>query len=1424
MCSVFRCIILLNLIFCITFCRTESEAQSVLINEFMSSNLSTIADEDGDYEDWIELCNTGEEPFNLAGCGLSDDETDPYRWVFPETVINSGGFIIIWASGKNRTNPGAPLHTNFKIDANGELLLFSSPNGVLLSNCEGVYLTSDRSYGQQPDGENNWFYFAQPTPGNPNTSQGYSEIVDPPLFSVIGGFYTNTFKLAITHPDPEVTIVYTLDGSEPMIENSGGTVFQYKNNYPEFPGDPFGEFLTGSFRSYFYTDSLVIKDRSSDPDSITCISTTFHLEPYYFPSSPVFKGTVVRAAAFKEGALSSEIITNTYFVTPLGRERYSLPVISLSLNKYDLFDYEDGVYTAGMDYDNWRLENPEAPHSWMTKANFHRSDRMWEKLAHFEYFDESDYVQTLTQDIGIRIHGNEARRRPMKSLRLYARDEYGESYFSHKFFTSNEETDFKRLILRNSGQDYYYTMFRDAYIQDLVKDLNFDTQDYAPAIVFIDGEYWGIHNLRERYDKYYFERVYGVDPENIDFISNLNEIKEGDLDHFNETLGYIEENGLVDNENYQFIQTRIDVDNFRDYQIANIFLDNHDWPGNNQDYWRLRTDEYNPAAPVGQDGRWRWVMYDMDFCFGLFGVDSAIVHNMLELATAPDGPDYPNPPWSTFLLRKFLENENFRISFINRFADLLNTNFLPDRMIASIEPFQQLIEAEVSEHILRWKNLYHFEHWKTRIETLKVFARQRPTHQRQHILDYFDLSGTYNVTLDVSNKWHGHVRINSIEISENTPGTNDNPYPWVGAYFLEIPIELEAVPAYGYAFSHWSGDIEGSDAIISITPGEDFSVKAHFVRVDTPQLIYYWLFDTSLPNDTPLVTIDPVYHLNEGALLTYHSALDGYPFDPGHPAWRKASMERRNAPTQLNYRPDGNNLIPYEEVSMRGIQIRQPFTGDGGENMMIFHLPTTGIASPTFRFAAKDEDAADNLIVEYSINSGEPVWTTSGLVNSFPALEADYQLFEFNFEDIPETFNNPDLNIRIRFSGTNMSADEGNRVTFNNFSLDGLIENSENRPPMVVGSIPHQEMIEEGEDFIVSLDEIFMDPDNDTLVFAAYCQPFEWASVSLNGSQLSISPLQRGGVNIVLLAADGITDTTEYVFSATIYPKPFVLQNNKFVFEAFSPEEPENSFPEHTIFLQSDIDDPGLNDPLPFAYFIPHDDYHEEDITNIGFPYKNTQYTRINGLGENGISFVNTGRERDLGGLLVALDTRGVFFADLNWIAQTLEENERVYAIRLFYRTTLNEDFNYLIFNNQPVEYVSGNSGEIIEFKEIPIPQFLLEQENLQLLWKYYFVHTKPGQRAMLRLDDIAIKDITYIPELEKDSISIYAYAGNLHIQFLGRKETELSLFDISGRLVEHRQVNGSGHIVLDMSPKHGIFIARIVDKEKVIVRKVWLE
>ena len=806
----------------------------LFINEVLASNATGITDEDGDTEDWIELYYNGDQPLSLYGYGLSDDYDRPFRWLFPQITIHPGEFLLVMASGKDRTDPAGELHANFSISSTGEEIVLTAPDGTRIDELAPTEIPTDISLGRYPDGTGNWHYFTHPTPGGPNTDDGYTDLLEPVSFSHPGGFYSSGFDLILTHPDPDATIIYTLDGSEPDPDNLNGRTYSYMDRYLTTNR----QLEDRTFYSHVYDPGLpiTIDDRTGDPNYLSRMQSflTSDPDPYFYPSHNIFKGTVIRAIAVAPGKISARPQTHSYFVTPEARSRYILPVISLTIQEDHLFGYDRGIYIPGILFDE---ENPTS-NTWGA-FNYRATGIDWERPASMELFEPQSGVADHRQDIGVRIHGGFTRSFPMKSLRLYARNTYGDSRFNYRMFPELHYTEFNRLMLRNSGNDWLHTMFRDAALQRIVGHMSFDTQAYRPFIVFINGEYWGIHNLRERYDKHYLARVYGLDPDNIDLLTFYTGIvKEGDNLFFTQTRDYIAAHGVEDDEHYQNITTRIDIENYIDYHLSQIYIANTDWPQGNLDFFRNRTLGYRPDAPYGHDGRLRWMMYDTDHGFGL-GTNSTPSLNSIDFATATGGTSWPNPDGSTFLLRELLKNDTFRTAFITRYADQINTAFQPKRVHRIILDMAGHIAPEMSEHIARWNRpTGGLSNWQTLFNRMLAFGSARPDYARQHILSHFGISGTHQVTVDVSDAAAGFVRVNTIDITPDTPGVDTDPWPWTGIYFDNIPVTLTATAWPGYAFSHWEGDDFESDfpeLVLSMHRAE--SVTAVFHPDEDPDLL-----------------------------------------------------------------------------------------------------------------------------------------------------------------------------------------------------------------------------------------------------------------------------------------------------------------------------------------------------------------------------------------------------------------------------------------------------------------------------------------------------------------------------------------------------------------------------------------------------------
>jgi hypothetical protein len=651
-------------------------------------------------------------------------------------------------------------------------------------------------------------------------------VLQPPVFSHAGGFYDDNVLLELTTSVPGAVIYYTLDGSKPSPDNLDGILYTYKNQYSLNPGDPPGEFLSRICRTLTYSGPITLTGGYAGFDSIAMINTT-NSSAIPKPTGNIKIGAVVRAVTYKDGYPISPIVTQSYLIGRGINDYYHLPIVSVTAEEQDLFDYQSGIYVAGKAFDDWREQNPsESIPYFQTPANYQNRGVEWEKEVNLEIFAPSGEL-LLNQLTGMRIHGGAARARPNKSLRFYARNDYGYNRFNIKLFENKNLNQFKRFILRNSGNDTNSTMFRDALLQSLVKDLRLDSQDYQPVLLFVNGVYWGIFNIRDRIDRFYLFYEHGVNPEKVDLLTGNAVVEEGGNNHYLSMLEFIKANNVKDISIYEHINTLMDIDNFINYYSSQIYFANTDWPAGNLIYWRLQTDQYEPNAPHGHDGRWRWILYDLDFGFGLYDSSGAYTHNTLAYSTEEESLFYKNPDWSTFLIRALLENEQFKVDFINRFADHLNTIFLPEVVVAKIDAMQANIAPLMQEHIDRWGQPQSLEIWEENVEVMRVFARNRPEALRGHIIEYFDLNGTVKVNLSTDFS-KGTIIINTIDVGYYLPNNDFTEY-WSGNYFIGVPISITAVPKPGYTFSEWKeAGIKNETLKLDLT--EDLTLTAVFTK------------------------------------------------------------------------------------------------------------------------------------------------------------------------------------------------------------------------------------------------------------------------------------------------------------------------------------------------------------------------------------------------------------------------------------------------------------------------------------------------------------------------------------------------------------------------------------------------------------------
>lgn len=507
----------------------------------------------------------------------------------------------------------------------------------------------------------------------------------------------------------------------------------------------------------------------------------------YIDSIIIDNTKVLRARAYRTGFIPSKTATNTYFIN-FSR---TLPVISLSTNPGNLFDEEYGIYTLG--------KNADTTHPYYG-ANYWQD---WERPVHVELFETSGNGG-FSIDAGIKIFGSFSRAQPQKSLAIFARGKYGYSTLNYKLFDDLPFNEYESFVLRNSGQDWYRTMFRDALMTRLVDDVDIDKQDYRPSIVFINGEYWGIQNIREKVNEHFIAQHHNLSPDSLDILENHFDIVYGDNTDYLALNYFIENNDISIPSNFEFVKTKMEVENFIRYYISEIYFANVDWPVGNIKYWRN-----------GKNSKWRWILFDTDWGFGLSGPD-AFSHNTLEFASDPNSSNESNPPWSTLFLRKLLENDSFKYDFINCFADYSNTIFDSSVVINKINALKSIIEPEIQRHGARW-GTFDLNKWLSHVQVLRDFASQRIAYMRLHFIQKFGLSGLSKVNLSISDTANGSIRLNSLTIKSAN---------WSGNYFNDVPITIKAQPEKGNRFVRWEGSFTSNDDSLSITLSDTLSLTA----------------------------------------------------------------------------------------------------------------------------------------------------------------------------------------------------------------------------------------------------------------------------------------------------------------------------------------------------------------------------------------------------------------------------------------------------------------------------------------------------------------------------------------------------------------------------------------------------------------------
>lgn len=645
-----------------------------------------------------------------------------------------------------------------------------------------------------------------PSESDTSSSQIDTPIEDTlsPKFSIDGGFYDKSVTLELSSTSGK-TIYYTIDGSKPDIN------------------------------SIVYTKPIVINLREGEPNYIANRDDT-SVTPYVV-ETPVDKATVIKAIAVDDNGNVSNVISHTYFVgLDISKDYNNTKVVSISTDEENLFDYDTGIYVKGATYDNWIYNGGSIydTKDYFQPANYKKTGSDWEREVSIEIFDV-DGTSMLSQNVGMRIMGGSSRTSVQKSLKFYARSNYGDSKIHCKLIPNlHKEIDntknikkFDTFVLRNGGTDYYGMKFRDAFIQTLISDRDVSRQSSTPVVAFLNGEYLGVYNLQEDYSDYYIQSHYDVPKEDVVMIK-CNEIEEGtdeDYQLYQELLNFVNNQDLSQDEVYQEFCNMVDIQSLIDYFAFECYIDNEDWidMDNNFRLWRSRTVTDKPY----QDGKWRWAVYDTEYSMGVFDSGYYTENTLNNLI------DAKNKDGVNIFVKPLLKNEDFKRQFVNSFLDIMNVNFEKNHACDVLDTFVADYSPLLNDSFIRtgpdWRTgtIEEMEDYFNRlVEKSKYFLNNRFDYCFDMLSNTLDLSGEkVRVALRTSDIKNGTIQINS-----SVPEFHSN--YWTGTYLSDYPVTLTAKPVDGHKFIKWVGDcISPEDAnkeTISIPLNQDVNVMAVF--------------------------------------------------------------------------------------------------------------------------------------------------------------------------------------------------------------------------------------------------------------------------------------------------------------------------------------------------------------------------------------------------------------------------------------------------------------------------------------------------------------------------------------------------------------------------------------------------------------------
>ena len=538
-----------------------------------------------------------------------------------------------------------------------------------------------------------------------------------PAFSHESGFYKKSFELTMSC-DPDCTIYYTLDGSDPDPEDAAGPA---KANNSQDAGAAEPAAPAGTLR---YGEPLQIDDASTHENVYsmnTDTSTGFYEDlirrysdsgvPHYeAPEEPVDKCTILRAIAVRSDGVTSDESTATYFVGKSTGDYTPCRVISIVTDPDNLFDEKKGIYVTGARFRNYLTGQRERWTKW--DGNYYETGIESEREAHFRLFD-TDGSTISAKNCAIRIHGNITRAYNQKSFSVFFRDENGQAVtLGADIFGTGYDPE--ELLLSNGGQNIS-TKFNNVTVAEALEGSS-PQKHFTPAVLFLDGEYWGFYWITELFDEDWLAHYCNVDRTNLVAVkfditsyyairSSDPRTREQQSHVFEEAEQYILSNDMADPDNYAKASSYLDMDDFIDYYAVEAYLGNEDWPRRNKEFWRT----WKVADDRYSDGLWRSLYFDYDLALNL---DT----NGLQWTLKRDD-----------LFAALWENESFRKQFEERICYFADHEFAPDNMEKYVDDYAAAYGPALEKSWERFfaDGVYTMDQFNAGMENKKKFFKQR---------------------------------------------------------------------------------------------------------------------------------------------------------------------------------------------------------------------------------------------------------------------------------------------------------------------------------------------------------------------------------------------------------------------------------------------------------------------------------------------------------------------------------------------------------------------------------------------------------------------------------------------------------------------------------------------------------------------------